>query len=614
VMKAVHGCVGRFNDLSIAKKLMLCFALLAVGLVAVVLTGVNGMSSMSVAHADVVTSGMPKQVVAEETRAAASDMHFSETAYVLDGGAGRANYLADRQTVQTEFDRLVRLASGADDKPLIDADRTALARVDQGDARLWALVRAHRIADAVKLVEGAQNDAADALAAALTASQKNAAGDAAGQSAHFKSTESSARLVMIVVGALALLLGAAVALRLTRSIARRIKRMLAAADGIADGDVDQHVDVSCKDELGQAAAAFARMIDYLQGMATAAGRIAEGDLSVEVLPRGGRDALGNSFAAMIANLRELVGELSHAAGTVGAASQQMSSTSEEAGRATGEIANAVSEIAQGAERQVQMVEHAKHSAEEVGRAVTDAAETAQQTAHVAHEARTVAEQGVGAAEQANDAMRSVRDSSQEVSDAIRELADMSGQIGQIVATITTIAEQTNLLALNAAIEAARAGEQGRGFAVVAEEVRKLAEEAQGAGREISQLIATIQTKTSHAVEVVENGARRTRDGAVVVEQTREAFLQIGSSVDDITARIEQIAAISEQIAATAQSVQDNIGEVAAVAEQSSASTQEVSASTEQSSASAQQIAASAQELAGNAETLSHLVAQFKLTN
>ena len=167
--------------------------------------------------------------------------------------------------------------------------------------------------------------------------------------------------------------------------------------------------------------------------------------------------------------------------------------------------------------------------------------------------------------------------------------------------------------MNAAIEAARAGEQGRGFAVVAEEVRKLAEESQSAAKEISGLIGAIQTDTNHAVDVVEDGAKRTADGAGVVEQTREAFLQIGSSVDEMSSRIEQIAAVSEQIAASAQSMQDSINEVAAVAEQSSASTEQVSASTEQTSASAQQISASAQELSSNAETLNRLVSQFKLT-
>jgi methyl-accepting chemotaxis protein len=210
-------------------------------------------------------------------------------------------------------------------------------------------------------------------------------------------------------------------------------------------------------------------------------------------------------------------------------------------------------------------------------------------------------------------MQSVRASSDNVSETIYALAASSGQIGTIVQTITAIAEQTNLLALNAAIEAARAGEQGRGFAVVAEEVRKLAEESAHAAREISGLIGAMQSETTRAVTVVEDGATRTQHGAAVVEQTREAFLSIGQAVEDMNTRIEQIAAAAEQITASASNMQHTVGEVAAVAEQSSASSQEVSASTEQTSASTQQIAASAHELADTAHTLNDLVSQFKLT-
>ncbi len=123
----------------------------------------------------------------------------------------------------------------------------------------------------------------------------------------------------------------------------------------------------------------------------------------------------------------------------------------------------------------------------------------------------------------------------------------------------------------------------------------------------------MQTETTKAVAVVEDGAKRTQDGVAVVEQTREAFLSIGQAVQDMDTRIAQIAAASQQITAGATSMQQNVGEVAAVAEQSSASTEEVSASTEQTSASAQQIAASARELAGNAEALNELISKFKIT-
>ena len=364
--------------------------------------------------------------------------------------------------------------------------------------------------------------------------------------------------------------------------------------------------------------------------------MSEGDLTIEVKPvttpldtADGADPgdLANIFNSMLgraqsalegyeamrAGVTDIIRQILESSGVVANASTQMASTSEETTRAVSQIADAVSEVAQGAERQVRSVESVKSLTEQMVAATASSADNASETANAAAETRKVVVEGTEAVRKATEAMEGVRTSSSDATQAIRELGTKSEQIGGIVDTITGIAEQTNLLALNAAIEAARAGEQGRGFAVVAEEVRKLAEESRQAAASIAGLVKEIQTHTSNAVSVVEEGGTRTEEGARTVDYARTAFEQIGEAVDDMNQRVHDITAAIEQIAHSSQKVQEDIGEVAAVAEQSSATTEEVSASTEQTSASTQEIASSAQELKATSHGLQTLVDRFTIS-
>ncbi len=437
--------------------------------------------------------------------------------------------------------------SGSREQHAIRKIDYAFRRWTRINDELWSAVQAGDKADAVSLVAGPGNDASDALVAALTGYQTSVQTEESQAVSSFDATRSSTTWWLLGLGLAAVLFAGALAFLLSRKIAAGVGQMLRAARGIAEGDVEQSLSVAGRDELAETADAFETMVDYLKGMAAAAERIAAGDLTVEVEPKSERDALGNAFARMAFNLREMVGRVANAATVMGSSSQQMASTSDEAGRAIGEIARAVADVASGAERQVRVVEQARSSSSETG----DAAE----------QANELAKQGVEAAEQANVAMQELRQATFHVSDAIRSLSDKSAQIGGIVETITGIAGQTNLLALNAAIEAARAGEQGRGFAVVAEEVRKLAEESQQAAASIAGLIGEIQAETGRTVGVVETSASKAAESEVTVERAREAFIQISHSVDGIRTQIAHI------VAATA--------EVAAVAEDSSASTEQV---------------------------------------
>jgi methyl-accepting chemotaxis protein len=537
-------------------------------------------------------------------------MQGSQLMDTLDDGTSAADHLGDVQQFGSDLAALKPHLTTAADRRAYAAVQRAFAAWRALDVREATLTGLHKQVAASALATNGIDAATDALANSadhLTSLLSKEDTQTA------RASKSSAILISILLGVASVLLGIVIVMLQSRRIVGGVRQMLKAAKALAQGDVDQHVDVHGRDEIAEMGKAFGEVIDYLHETAGAAAEMGSGNFAVEIAPRSERDALRTAFVEMRDRVGSVVRAISGTSDHLNSSSVQMASTTEEVGRAIGEIAASVGQVASGAEEQVRAVDQMRTMSEEVAEASRASAASAAEAAQVAAEARASAGVGELAVAKVDNAMRGVQSSSADVSAAIRELGDKSGRIGGIVDTITGIAEQTNLLALNAAIEAARAGESGKGFAVVAEEVRKLAEGSQQAAASIADLVSEIRTETERAVTVVEHGVRQTDEGAQTVIEAREAFQQIRHNVESMTERIEQIAASSTQIVDSATRMAENVSSVANVAEESSASTEQVSAATEETSASTQQIASSAQELSATADELQRLISQFTLS-
>ena len=287
-----------------------------------------------------------------------------------------------------------------------------------------------------------------------------------------------------------------------------------------------------------------RVRSSLAAAVAAAARIARGDLSerVEVTSH---DEIGDLQAAMREmgeRLAAVIGEVRGGADALGAAAGQVSATAQTVSQGTGEQASSV---------------------EEMTSSLAQMSESINLSARNSRETEATSATGASQAEESGRAVK-------ETVAAMRAIAER-------ISIVEEIAYQTNLLALNAAIEAARAGDHGRGFAVVAAEVRKLAERAQGAAKEIGELAA-------RSVSVAD------RSGALLVE---------------LVAGIGKTAGLVREVSQTAQEQSAGVAQVLNAMSS-------VESVTQRNASAAEELSSTAEEVASQAVSLQQLVAFFQL--
>ncbi len=476
------------------------------------------------------------------------------------------------------------------------------------------------------------------LTKALQGQTKHMEAEVAKAYADARTMQTTMRWVVTLVLVVSLLVLGVLAFGTLRDITGAMQTLSNAAGEIANGRIEQTIDITGNDEIGTLATAFRGMVEYVGGIAQAADRLASGDLSAKVTPRSEHDVLSRNMNRASETLQDIVGEaktLIEAArhgelnkrgnpdrfegaykeliagvnNMLDAVVQPITEaqdvltrvanrdlTARMEGAYLGDHAaikeslnSALSNISEVFASLTTAIAQVNAAASEIGSGSQDlasgAADQAGSIDQVSNRIKVVDDRTKASAADANEARaameRANTDTEQGVermkalADAVAEIKKSADSTAKIVKTIDEIAFQTNLLALNAAVEAARAGDAGKGFAVVADEVRSLAIRASEASRNTAVLIEESVQKAETGVQLNEGVRRR---------------------LEEIRTGVQRAATMMTNIAEGAREQERELAEVSDAMTQISQLTQRTAANAEESASAAAELSAQAGEM------------------
>ncbi|WP_156888437.1 methyl-accepting chemotaxis protein [Spirochaeta cellobiosiphila] len=306
----------------------------------------------------------------------------------------------------------------------------------------------------------------------------------------------SLRLNTIIMSVVLLLIMIFALIFVINNLTSRLKKTLIGLKEVSEGagDLTRRLVINGKDEIDQVAVLVNKTIENLLIMVSSIKKECSKLSNVDQDLTSSMDETATAINQVSSNIDSIRNRILNQAAGV----EEMLATIMSINSGVGELDNQIKE-------QLNDISESSSSIEQMIASISHVNENLDKNNHIIHRLKDAAKIGA--------------DSLQSSSTLSRKILNDSEALEEATHIIQNIASQTNLLAMNAAIEAAHAGSYGKGFAVVSDEIRKLAEESNVQGTNISRSLMELQ----------------------------ESILQIDKSLGDTTEKFETVAELTEEV-------------------------------------------------------------------
>jgi len=340
----------------------------------------------------------------------------------------------------------------------------------------------------------------------------------------------------LIMSLLSALIAGAIGLVVMLSVGRPLAQLRTLMNEGERGNLTVRSNIRQKDEIGQVADSFNRMMEEITGL------VRQTNLSAQ--------------------------EVLETAVTLTESSRKTAGAAKEIAIATEEIANGATNLAVESEKGTDLTI-------QIGSQVQSVINSNVEMGHSANEVEEAGRKGsiymgsliekTGQTEEMTRAMVEKVDTLKESTRSIRKILDVLGNV----------TKQTNILSLNATIEAARAGAAGKGFMVVADEIRKLADQSRDSIGVVGGIVENIQRQIDDTVNTLSAAYPIFQEQIVSVREANEIFVNVQDNMSGFVTRLDSATESVRDLESAQNTLAMAMSNVSAVAEEASATSEEV---------------------------------------